>query len=70
MIVAFSIMLPFIAAALIPFIYRRFKNIHLGWFVLVVPAVLFTLLASYIPRIANGETFVKTYEWIPTFGIN
>ncbi|MFS0877936.1 Na+/H+ antiporter subunit A [Solibacillus isronensis] len=70
MLIAFSIMLPFLAAALIPLIYRRFKNIHLGWFVLIVPVALFSLLATYIPRIANGEVFTKTFEWIPSFGIN
>ncbi|MER2047926.1 MAG: proton-conducting transporter membrane subunit, partial [Solibacillus sp.] len=63
-------MLPFLAAALIPLIYRKFKNIHLGWFVLLVPVALFSLLATYIPRIANGEVFIRTFEWIPTFGIN
>lgn len=70
MVIAFSIMLPFLAAALIPLIYGRFKNIHLGWFVLIVPVALFSLLATYIPRIANGEVFTKTFEWIPSFGIN
>ena len=70
MIVVLSIMLPFLAAALIPFIYSRFKKVHLGWFVLVVPVVLFSILATYIPRVANGEVFVKTFEWIPSFGIN
>ena len=70
MIVVLSILLPFLAAALIPFIYRRFKSIHLGWFVLVVPVVLFSFLATYISRIARGETFIYTFEWIPSFGIN
>lgn len=70
MIVTLFIVLPFIAAALIPLIYRRFKNIHLGWFVLVVPVVLFSFLATYIPRVANGEVFVNKVEWIPSFGIN
>ena len=68
--VELSILLPFIAAALIPFIYRRFKKIHIGWVVLAIPVFLFSLLATYIPRIATGETFIKTYEWIPSFGIN
>ena len=70
MIVALSILLPFIAAALLPLIYRRFKNIHLGWFVLIVPVVLFSFLATYVPRIARGETFINTFEWIPSYGIN
>ena len=70
MIVALSILIPFLAAALIPFTYRRFKSIHLGWLVLVVPVVLFSFLATYISRIARGETFIYTFEWIPSYGIN
>ncbi|MEO4053715.1 Na+/H+ antiporter subunit A [Solibacillus sp. CAU 1738] len=70
MIVEFSILLPFIMAAFIPFIYRRFKKFHIGWLVLAVPVTLFSLLATYIPLIANGQTFIKTYEWIPSFNIN
>ena len=70
MIVALSILLPFIAAALIPLLYRRMSGIHLGWFVLAVPVVLFSYLTTYIPRIARGETFIHTFEWIPSYGIN
>ena len=36
----------------------------------MIPVFLFSVLATYIPRIANGETFIKTFEWIPSFGIN
>ncbi|MER2107927.1 MAG: Na+/H+ antiporter subunit A [Solibacillus sp.] len=70
MTVVFAIVLPFIAAALIPLIYRRFQKLHIGWFVLAIPVVLFTILVTYIPRIANGETFIQTFEWIPSFNIN
>lgn len=37
---------------------------------LAIPVVLFTILVTYIPRIANGETFIQTFEWIPSFNIN
>ncbi|KYG89275.1 cation:proton antiporter [[Bacillus] sp. KCTC 13219] len=70
MIVELAILLPFIMAATIPFIYRRFKKVHIGWLVLAVPVVLFSILTTYIPRIANGQTFTKTYEWIPSFNIS
>ncbi|WP_274308770.1 Na+/H+ antiporter subunit A [Solibacillus daqui] len=70
MSVALSILLPFIAAAFIPFLYRRVNKVHLGWFVLVVPVVLFSYLATFIPRIARGETFINTFEWIPSYDIN
>jgi len=66
-----AILLPFVCAALIPLLYRRLRRIaHLGWFVLSVPFILFLLLARYIPHIAEGKTFIHTYEWIPSFNIN
>ncbi|PJO40179.1 Na+/H+ antiporter subunit A [Lysinibacillus xylanilyticus] len=69
--VLFAILLPFVCAALIPLLYRRLRRIaHLGWFVLSVPFILFLLLARYIPQIAEGKTFIHTYEWIPSFNIN
>ncbi|QUG43314.1 Na+/H+ antiporter subunit A [Psychrobacillus sp. INOP01] len=64
------ILIPFIAAALLPFSYRRFNKTHLGWFVLIVPIVLFVLLARLIPSVASGKTYVHTYEWIPTLDFN
>ncbi|MGE8005327.1 Na+/H+ antiporter subunit A [Lysinibacillus sp. NPDC093216] len=69
--VLFAILLPIVCAALIPLLYRRLRRVaHLGWFVLSVPFILFLLLARYIPQIAEGKTFIHTYEWIPSFNIN
>ena len=64
------ILIPFIVAALMPFSYRRFTKIHLGWFVLIVPIALFVILARLIPSVASGKTYVHTYEWIPTLDFN
>ncbi len=69
--VLFAILLPIVCAALIPLLYRRLRRVaHLGWFVLSVPFILFLLLSRYIPQIAEGKTFIHTYEWIPSFNIN
>ncbi|MFJ7733303.1 Na+/H+ antiporter subunit A [Lysinibacillus sp. NPDC097231] len=69
--VLIAILLPFVCAALIPLLYRRLRRIaHLGWFVLSVPFILFLLLARYVPQMAEGKTFIHTYEWIPSFNIN
>jgi len=68
--VNFAIILPFIIAAFVPFIYRRFRFIHIGWFVMLVPITLFILLARLIPSVASGQTFTDTYQWIPTLDIN
>ncbi|MDN4494687.1 Na+/H+ antiporter subunit A [Ureibacillus aquaedulcis] len=64
------ILIPFIMAALIPLFYRRLQRKFIGWIVLVIPVSLFLILTTYIPRIANGEAFSHTYEWIPSFNIN
>ena len=70
MTILFAILLPFLAAVLIPFVYRRIKLFHIGWIVLVVPVALFAVLATYIPQIAKGKTFVYNFEWIPSYGMN
>ncbi|WP_373894202.1 Na+/H+ antiporter subunit A [Virgibacillus natechei] len=65
-----AIIIPFLIAVIIPFINKKLPHIHIGWIVLLVPAGLFIALASYIPAIANGQTFENTIHWIPTFGVN
>ncbi|RLL42726.1 Na+/H+ antiporter subunit A [Oceanobacillus piezotolerans] len=65
-----AIMIPFLAAALVPLFRKRTLRIHIGWFVFLVPAALFVYLLSYIPSVSSGETFVHTIKWIPSFDIN
>ncbi|OZU89311.1 Na+/H+ antiporter subunit A [Virgibacillus indicus] len=69
-IVNLAIIIPFLAAVLIPLLNKRFSGIHIGWFVLLVPAALFIALIRYIPSIADGETYSHTINWIPSYGIN
>lgn len=69
MVIGLAILLPFLVAATIPFIYRYFDKLHIGSFVLAVPVVLFLLLTTYIPRIADGQVYSHTYRWIPSFDI-
>ena len=64
--IAIAIFIPFLAAALIPFIYKRIPSINIGWFVLIIPLILFIGLARYIPSVAAGETYIKTIKWIPS----
>ncbi|TQR16373.1 Na+/H+ antiporter subunit A [Psychrobacillus soli] len=68
--VTFAIILPFIIAAFVPFIYRRFKYMHIGWLVMLVPITLFVMLAMLIPSVAGGKTYIHTYNWIPSLNIN
>ncbi|MBP1971305.1 multicomponent Na+:H+ antiporter subunit A [Virgibacillus natechei] len=65
-----AIMIPFLVAAIIPFIYKKLTRIHIGWFVFAVSLLLFIYLIRYVPSIANGETYINIVEWIPSIGIN
>ena len=65
-----AILIPFIAAILIPFIYKYIPRINIGWFVLIVPILLFIGLVRYVPSVAAGETYINTISWIPSAGIN
>ncbi|MCM3765999.1 Na+/H+ antiporter subunit A [Neobacillus niacini] len=65
------ILLPFIFAAVVPYIYRKFTpRIHTGWFVLVIPLVIFAFLLSFTTAISNGNTAFSTVPWIPSYNIN
>lgn len=63
------IIIPFLAAIFVPFLFKKVPRIHVGWFVLIVPILLFISLIGYIPDVARGEVFTHTIQWIPSFGI-
>lgn len=65
-----ALFLPFIAAIFIPFIHRRMSRLHLGWFVIAIPAIVFASLLPYITKVASGETFTYITNWIPSFNIH
>ncbi len=65
-----AVLLPFLAAFFIPFIYRGVKQVHLGWFVLLVPIVLFGYFISFIEDVLRGVHTLKSFEWIPSLGVN
>lgn len=67
----FIIFLPFIFAIIVPLLYKYFnKYIHTGWFVALVPLTIFLYLLQFIPRLAQGETFYSSLNWLPSFDIN
>ncbi len=46
------------------------SRLHLGWFVIAIPAIVFISLLPYIKPVANGETFTYIMNWIPSFDIH
>lgn len=65
-----AVILPLIFALIIPILYRFFKRLHLGWFVLPIPVVIFIYLLSLIHTTMSGNTVMKTLNWMPHFGMN
>ncbi len=65
-----AVLLPLIFAILIPILYRFYKRIHLGWFVLPIPVVLFVYFFSYIKPTMSGQFTERSVAWMPQIGMN
>ena len=57
-------------AIFVPLLYKYFRNIHTGWFVLVLPIILFTYFFQFIGETMNGHNIIESVGWIPSLGIN
>lgn len=66
----YLVLAPFIMAIFVPFFYKWFRNIHTGWFVLILPTVLFVYLLQYLPVGGPMEPLQLTVPWVPSLGIN
>ena len=58
----------FIACALL-FAGKLAKS-RLSLLLAVLPASLFAYFVSFLPNIAEGRTFIYSYSWIPSLGID
>lgn len=59
-----------LAALVIPFLFKKVNGIHTGWFVLVIPVVLFGLYTTLLPMVQRGETHSSSFDWIPSLDIS
>ncbi|MDQ0339584.1 multicomponent Na+:H+ antiporter subunit A [Caldalkalibacillus uzonensis] len=64
------ILAPFILAILVPFLYKTFRNIHTGWFVLPLPILSFTYLLQFISNVSGRQPVTATVPWIPALDIH
>jgi len=65
------ILIPFVFAIAIPFLHKLFHpKIHLGWFVLLIPLVIFLHLFRFIPLVAKGEHMEASFAWLPSMEMN
>ncbi|PLT34021.1 Na+/H+ antiporter subunit A [Bacillus sp. V5-8f] len=65
-----AILSPFIMAIFIPPLYKQLPRIHTGWFVFVLPVVLFIYFLGYLPLVRGGVYVSESLAWIPSLGIN
>jgi NADH:ubiquinone oxidoreductase subunit 5 (subunit L)/multisubunit Na+/H+ antiporter MnhA subunit len=52
-----------------PALNRRLSITHLSWLLALVPMAAFILLASLVPGINDGQTFVWRFQWLPALGL-
>ncbi|MGD6832651.1 Na+/H+ antiporter subunit A [Sutcliffiella halmapala] len=64
------ILSPFLLAIFVPLLHKYFKRIHTGWFVLLLPILLFIYFIGNLGETMDGNTYLSTMNWIPSMGIN
>lgn len=69
MIQVLAIFIPILATLFLPFLFRKVRAVHTGWFVLIVPVLLAVYYATFIPQTANGKTSIEAFNWIPSLDI-
>ncbi|WP_105995805.1 Na+/H+ antiporter subunit A [Staphylococcus agnetis] len=65
-----AVILPLIFALIIPVLYRFYKRVHLGWFVLPIPVVLFAYFLTYLQPTMSGHYEKASMKWMPQIGMN
>ncbi len=65
-----AILSPFIMALFVPFFHKYLRQIHTGWFVLILPILLFVYFFQFITETMNGRNVIDSVPWIPSLGIH
>ncbi|KWW18179.1 cation:proton antiporter [Peribacillus simplex] len=65
-----AVLSPFLLALIVPLLYKLFRHIHTGWFVLILPILLFTYFSRFIPLTKQGDVMTERAAWIPSLGIH
>ncbi len=66
----FAAFSPFLLATIVPFLYKYFRKIHTGWFVLPLPILLFTYFIQFIHTVSSGKAYGQSFGWIPSLNID
>lgn len=66
----FAVLLPFLYTILVPFYFKKLPRIHTGWFVIIVPLLLFVYFLSNFPIQTGMPPIVHSVPWIASIGIH
>lgn len=64
------VIIPFIAAIIVPVIFKLAPRFHVGWLVLIVPLALVIYFAKQYPQISDGNIMEHSVAWIQMFDIH
>lgn len=65
----FAVLSGFLIALLAPSICRLLRQWS-GWFFALLPLALIIYFSGFVARIANGESVLFSYRWLPALGVN
>lgn len=65
-----AIIAPILLAVVIPLLYKFFRQIHTGWFILPLPIILFSYFFSFLPVIQQRKSVTESFAWISALGID
>ncbi|UUP18885.1 putative monovalent cation/H+ antiporter subunit A [Nitratireductor thuwali] len=63
------LMLPFAGAAIAP-VLVRFSGHNAAWLLALIPAFMFYHFTGFLGPVADGETVVAGYSWIPSLDVD
>ncbi len=63
------IIIGFVAAIIAPFVHKQWPKIS-GAILSFVPIYIFAHLCTFIPAVAQGETFLLQHTWFPSMDVN
>lgn len=64
-----SVLLPFLGALTVAWLYRRYALRSIGWIVFAIAGILFAFFLSKLPSVIEGVPLSAAMPWIPSLGI-
>ncbi|QNK57125.1 Na+/H+ antiporter subunit A [Paenibacillus sp. PAMC21692] len=66
----FAVLLPFLYTIFVPLFFKKLPRIHTGWFVIVIPLLLFVYFLTNFPVQTDSPPIVHSVPWIASAGIH